>query len=632
MYNLVWAQRGSTSAHRRLVDGSHRTRAGVAAAVAFVCGVALSSLVGTLALSERGVSIPKWVGGGHGVGGGGYCVRVSRASDYPIAAVAIGSPPRVVRLLVRMDHVVPSTSLQSALVVFAEELMRSETLRCNDDRNCTDVAFLTTKTDGSQELASIGFTYGNRWSGDWATEVSIGAEGTISLVDGYTYELTRTHFCWGKTSYVAAAREQGAHGPQALHPLNLTADGRLYFEPSTLGESDQLSDLPAVRCNVSCELFPKPAAYERSWLALSSDFLFEASTPKLDDRRAVVEQGLDCAPPSNEREIYELDCGLDVYAECRHLPSIPFRRVSQHEVSIAIDGNASLMSLKRRESLTRIVGVNTVQDAAFFASMRLLVLLIVAFVVFNRAERVSASAFSTVRSALEVAAGKEKHGGHTWFNALTDAAVGSLAIISRVLVLWHQAVVLTDDGSTDVVVWESIAIGASSIHFLLRNLVLKIDLQKEAPLSKLGGSMSLADASVAALMSVVQTPMLGASTRDFDAVARLFCGVLISLFVFHRLFFSIGACAMLATTTASDGRFERSYSVLLWVSCVLWMLQTAAVSFSFARLFVVPQAFSLVRVTEGGPRATESAVLLAGIALSVPYFNSVTHRLSKLAL
>lgn len=629
MYNRVWEQAGSTSAHRRLVDGSQRTRAGVAAAVAFICGVALALLVGTLALSERGVSIPKWVGTG-----GGYCVRVSRASSYPVAAVAIGSPPRVVRLLVRMDHVVPSTSRHSALVVFAEELMRSETLRCNEDRNCTDVAFLTTHTDGSQGLTSIGFTYGNTWSGAWTIEASIGAEGTISLVDGYTYELTTTHFCWGKTSEVAAMEGQGVQELQAPHPLDLslTEDGRLYLEPRTFRDSDQLSDLPAVRCNVSCELFPKPAAYERSWLALSSDFLFEASTPKLDDRRAVVEQGLNCAPPSNEREIYELDCGLDVYAECRHVPSIPFRRVSQQEVSITIDGNASIMSLKRRESLTRIVGVSTVHDAAFSASMRLLVLLIVAFVVFNRAERVSASAFSTVRSALEVAAGKEKQGRHTWFNALTDAAIGSLAIVSRMLVLWHQAVVLIDDGSTDVVVWESIAIGASSVHFVLRNLVLKIDLQKEAPLSKLGGSMSLADASVAALISVVQTPMLGASARDFDAVARLFCGVLISLFVFHRLFFSVAACAILATTTASDGRFERSYSVLLWLSCVLWLLQTAAASFSFSRLFVVPQAFSLVRVTKGGPRMTESAVLLAGIALSIPYLNSVTYRLLKLTV
>ena len=611
-----------TSAHRLLLDDAERTRTGIAAAVAFACAVALAVLAGTLALSERGVSIPSWVG----VANEAYCVRVSRASDYPVAAVAIGTPPRIVRLLVRLDHVVPKTSLHSALEVFAEELLRSETLRCNDDRNCTDVAFLTTETDGSQSLATVGFTYGNTWSGDWAIETSIGTEGTISLVDGYSYELTRTHFCWAKTPNAVAIEQR------ERHPLNLTADGRLYMDPSTLRASAQLADAPAAACNASCELFPKSAAFERSWLALSSDFLFEASTPKLDDRRSVVEQGLDCAPASNEREIYELDCGLDVYAECRHPPSLPFRRVSQHEVSIALDGNESALALKRRTALTRIVGVNTVQDAAFFASMRLLVLLIVAFVVFNRAERVSASAFSTIKSALEVAAGKEKRGVHTWFNALADAAIGSLAIVSRALVLWHQAAVLIDDGSTDVVVWESIAVSVSSLHFLLRNLVLKIDLEKEAPLSKLGGSMSLADASVAALMSVVQTPMLGASARDFDAVARLFCGVLIALFVFHRLFFSVAACAILATTTASNDRFQRSYSIVLWLSSGLWLLQTAAVSFSFARLYVVPQAFSLVRVAEGGARATESAVLFAGIALSIPYLNGVTHRLSKMPL
>jgi hypothetical protein len=261
--------------------------------------------------------------------------------------------------------------------------------------------------------------------------------------------------------------------------------------------------------------------------------------------------------------------------------------------------------------------------------MRLLVLLIVAFVVFNRAGRVSSSAFSTINSALQVANGAEKHSKHTLFHAISDAAVGALAIISRLLVLWHKSALLVDDGSTDVVIFESVGIAASTAHFALRNFVLEVNLNKEAPLSKLGGSTSLVDACVAALVSVATIPMLGASSRDFDAVSRLFSGVLIALFCFHRLFFSVASCALLAATTGSDKRFERSYNVVLWVSCLLWLLQTFAVAFSFSRLFIVPQAFSLVRFNSGGPRQTETALLLGALVLSVPYMNALNAKLLK---
>ena len=609
--------------HRRMNDAAQRRRSGCVAAVAFIGGAVVSLFFGLLALNERGLAVPTWVADGTG-----YCVRVSRSSDYPIAAIPIGTPPRIFKLLVRLDRVVPRASVNSALLVFAEELLRSETLRCSETRNCTDVALLTTDTKGSQTRALIGFTYGSVWSGEWSIETSINAEGTISLVDGYSYELTRTHFCWRDD----ATAIQSVAPKRSEYPLSIADDGVLYLEAGVLrdGPVHALSQMATNSCNTSIVLFPRSAVDERHWLALSSDFLFEASTSKLDDRRAIVEQGLNCAPKSNQRDIYRLDCGMDVFSACRLDPSLPFRRVSQYELSLIFNGNASRLSLERREALSRLVGASTIHDAVFSATIRLVVLLIVAFVVFNRAERVSASAFSIIKSALDVAAGREKRGIHTWFNALTDAAVGSLAILSRMLVLWHQSAVLIDDGSRDLVVWECVAVVVSTAHFLLRNMVLKIDLEREAPLSKLGGSMSLVDASVAALMSVVNTPMLGASARDFDAVSRLFCGVLISLFVFHRLFFSVSACAMLATTTASNGRFDRSYSVVLWISCALWSLQAAAVSFAFGRLFVVPQAFSLVRVVEGGPRATESAVLLGAFALSVPYFNSVAHRLGKL--
>jgi hypothetical protein len=493
---------------------------------------------------------------------------------------------------------------------------------------------LTTSSDGTQSFAIVEFRYANSWSGAWTTERNVGVDGTIALVSGHDYDLTRTHFCWRKSDGTPMETDgfEKYDGISVLHNGVNQTDGTLVIDSVGLAGGAALGAVPASSCNSTVSLFPRTAAYERTWLALSSQYLFEQATAKLDDRRDVVERGTECAPESSETEIYELDCYLDAYASCRRTPSIPFRRVSQYEVRLKIDAASTTLAVRKREALSRLVGSNSVSDAVFFASVRLVVLLIVAFVVFNRAERASASAFSTMRAALKIAAGEDKHTSHTLFDAVSDAAVGALAIVSRALVLWHQSKVLVDDGSTDAVVWESIGVAVSTLHFLLRNVVLKTDLTREAPLSKLGGSMSLADASVAALVSVVQTPMLGASARDFDAVARLFCGVLISLFVFHRLLIAVVACAVLATTTASNGKFDRGYPAVLWSSCAMWILQTAAVAFAFSRLFVVPQSYSLVRVSLGNSGAVESAVFFAALSLSVPYLNSVAVRVVQLKL
>jgi len=574
------------------------------------------------------ISIPDWVDGPNNESG--FCLRASRTSDFPVVSLAVGSPPRVVKLLLRLGRVVEHAS--ESMYIFSDELLRSETLRCTDDRKCTDVALLTTDTHGAQSTGTVAFNYGNAYSGEFAVEQSIGTEGSISLVRGTHYDLSPTHFCWRDAAAAAAATATPPPPPPPpgfeYYNVSVSAQGSLYIDDL---DDDGVLGQTTSRCNNSVMLFPVDASHERSWLALSNDFLYEASTFKLADRRGVVERGLECADESNEKEIYELDCTIDLQSNCRMKPSVPFRRLSQFELKLALSSSSSnsssSLAVKKRSSLMRLSGSNSISDSVFFALMRLVVLLIVAFVVFNRAERVSASAFSTINSAIEVSRGREKHGKHTWFNALSDASVGALAISSRALILWHQTVVLVDDGNLVVVIWEVVGLAVSVVHYLLRHFVLKTDLEKEAPLSKLGGSMSLVDACVAALLSVLHTPMLGASDRDFDAVSRLFCAVLIALFCVHRLVFSVASCAILASTTASDGRFERSYSPVLWMSCGLWLLQNCALSFSFARLFVVPQSYSLVRFSSGDARQTEIALFLGSIALSIPYLNSVCSRL-----
>lgn len=603
-----------TADHRILQTKIDRSWAAALTSAFFVLAVVVVVIVGSLSLNEGGVGVPEWVEQDDA-----HCLRAARYANYVLASLPIGSPPRILSLLVRFDRVVDGY----AATIFSDELLRSSTLHCDESRNCSETALLTEDAHGSQQKAVVLFNYGNPWSGEWTLEQALGADGVFSLRDGYEYELSRTHLCWRPDANTTA--EMTAFD---VYDVQMEGD-HLVLNPSD-AQSGALTEAPAASCNSSMRLFPRDATQERTWLSLSSDFLFEASTSTLDVRRELVEQGLDCAEQSSELDIYKLDCDLDVYSECRDEPSLPFRRVSQFETRLILRGNHCLLGLKHRAALSRLSGTNSINDGVLFATIRLVVLLIVAFVVFNRAERVSSSAFSTIRSALEVAQGTEKRSYATMFDMVSDAAIGVLAIVSRSLVLWHQAAVFADDNHIDAVIFEIVGITVSFIHFCLRNLVLKVDLDKEPPLSKLGGSMSLSDASVAALLSVVSTPTLSAAVANYDAIARLFCGMLLALFVFHRVFFAVSACALMASTTSSSPRFENGYSVVLWISTGLWLVQAASVAFAFARFFVVAQAFSLARLDIGPTREVESAVLLGSLALSIPYVNGVSVRLLKL--
>ena len=598
-----------TGSHRQLATQETRRTAGVVTAAAFAIALGLAAFTGTVALNEASLVIPEWVNAG------GHCLRASRTSTFVTASLPLGSPSRIVKLLVRLDRVEPTK--HTVLTIFAQDLLRSTSLKC-DGRNCSDTALLTTHTDGSQHVGTIQFEYGNQYQTDFQLEQSLGVEGSLSLVQGFSYHLSATHFCW----------KEGALAPPTtgtVLPVHVQASA-LYTSAQEL--RDTALAAPATACNGSIALFPTAATSERAWLALSSDLLFESQTDQLDERRRLAEQGLACAPEGNQKELYELDCSLDVFATCNQEPSFPFRRLSQYELSFHLQSNATL-TFEQRQSLSRLSGSTSLSESVFFATIRLTVLLIVAFVVYNRADRASSSAYFTIHSAIRIAAGADKHTTSSLFHVVTDAAIGLLAVVSRILVLVFQAQLLVDDACTDLVALEYCACVASLVHFALRHFVLETDLSKEPPFSKLGSSMSLTDASVAALLSVIKTPLLAASARDFDAVARLFAAVLISLFVFHRLFFSFSACALLATTTSASKRFDRSYSIVLWTAVSLWAIQIVATSFSFGRLFVVPQAYSLARVGTGSARSVEFAVWITSLTLSVPYINSIVGRLIK---
>ena len=625
----------ATGSHRHFDSDAHRRDGSIAAAVAFVAAAALTLFVGLLSLTEQSIDIPDWANSPYA-----KCARVQRLGDVALASISVGSPPRTVKLLVRLDHVVEAEMAHTATVLFADELLRSETLRCDATRRCSDIVLLSDTTTGKQVRTYAEFEYGNAASTAWWIESHLKVDGAMRLVRGWTYALTRTHFCWVSNDTDVGYRDirgsRTTHTVEAtfLNTTNRLVTTRAKIEELSIYDDDDdnpFLDAPASACNDTIELFTAGAAAEQSWLALSSGFLYEASSAKLDDRRTLVERGLTCAEPSGELEIYEMDCALDAYATCRTRPSIPYRRLSRHYLQLrpSAANDTVLVRANFEVALSRISGSLTLSQTVFFSAVRLCVLLIVAFVVYSRAERQTASAYHTISSALDVAAGVEKKGYHTRLSTLTDAAVGSLAVISRLAVLLFQSSLLSADGHADAVVIESIGIFVSMLHLLLRNLVLKVDLTRESPIQKLGGSMALADAANAALFSVISTPTLQVSTRDFDAVARLFVGVLIAIFVIHRCWFATTSCTLLATTTATDKRFDPAYSIVLWTASLLWIVQTGCIVFSFGRFFVVSQAYSIHRAWVGEVFLTESSVFFAFLGIGIPLVNAVMVRLVK---
>lgn len=596
----------ATGSHRLLNTSGGREH-GVNAPLYFTVCVFATLICSIISLSQKSVSIPTWVD----TSNRSACVRVQRLENAAIANVAVGTPPRVLRLLIRMDSLVADRS--KATVVFAEELLRSSSLECNDQQRCSDIALLTTSTNGKQMATAVELVYINELAAGLTVASALGLDGAMELSSGLSYELTETHFCWS---------EEDANGSQEGAVASLDEAGLL--ELVSL-QTPSFTDLPAAACNNSrALLFPHEAALEQSWLALSSSFLFESYASQLDERRKVVERGLDCSGTSSVKLLYQHDCSFDAIASCKVVPSVPFRNFNEHTIKISpVDNKTISIGVKRLPSLARM------GSSVTFAILRLLVLLVVAFVVYARAERKAGSARHVIADALDVASGTENSAFSTNFEVWTDAAVGVLAIVARLTVLALQGKLLAADGHVDCIIFESVGIFASIIHFVLRNFVLAQNIQGEGPISKLGGSMAIADASVAALIAGATVPLLAVSENSFDSVARLFVAGLVAALILHRLWFSAAACGLLAKTMGSEANVDPNYSKVLYTASLLWLVQSASVGFGFGRFFVLPQAYSAVRASGSDATLMGVAILMGAFCAGLPMVNSVLVSLKR---
>ena len=552
------------------------------------------------------------------------CARVTRYADYAVVNLVVGSPSRNLRVMLRTDQIIADSATQ-ALTLFSSDLLSSHSLRCDDVTSvCTDVALL--EQHRQQRRHEVSFAYAQTALYSFAIERSLGLDGALFMTSNTIYQLSDSSLCWHSGATRAANTTTDTTATTVINAL--AANQSLTVQTA---EGDAWTNSPASNCSLAAgvsatTLFPYAAAVERSWLALaSSSVLFESSVAKLSDRREVVERGLQCAPESAERDVYTLDCAFDAASSCRQTASFPFRRVSDSELRFTIEDSLVTVTATPLPSLSRLA--TRVDGQIFTATMRSIVLLIVAFVVYSRSSSTGASSRRHIETALRISQGSRfAPNSHSMLDVFFDGVVGILAVAARLTIVLFQRVGFEGDGASAVVVAEFIGIAASASHFFLRYFVLKSD---EPAIERLGGSMAIIDAAVAALVAVSDTPLL--TPVSFVAVSRLLVAILVALFVFARCVFAVASCVLLAQIVALDRkRFNVVYAPLLIASALLWLAQGIVANVVFVFLFVVPQTYSVLRAAEYNEHALSIISLLVYTIVFSTGLPAVTDAATKL--
>ena len=594
------------------------------------------------------------------------CLRVARRADYAVVFVGLGSPSQYLKLLLRLDQTRNDTvDTEPTMVVFSERMHKSDTMRCDPfdpprtyEALCTDVA---TAFDASrlQRYVKTIFTYANdhvEYSYNNRAAL-LGLDGSFYLQHGTTYWLTTTHLCFASIPDNEDEVSTMTAVGEGVLPVYVDQDGLLRSDIDSL--ADFKADLPVVEASqtencsetgffeAGVKLFPADAASERiTWLSLSDTFLYEYGNPVLRQRREVVEMGKPCAEARTDvahvNDLYRLDCSIIDPTWCQEEPSVPFRRLAtaRMRLDLRADGSGGTLRIEESRALKRIPFLVSYNEGLWLAFGRLVIMLLTAAVVFVRGSQNASSSrymFVHVLDTILCRDLRPKNPFHLqWVTEhqlseiAVDASVTAIALLSRILVYAYSVGPLVADQLTHVVVFEAIGIGASAIHFGLRYGVLKWDLAHEAPLTKLGGPMSICDVASAVLFSFSETPLLSNDEGRFPAVGRLLIGILTSISVLTRCFFAAPMCALLANTVTNDKvayKDLKGYQTVLRLGGALWALQGAVACATLSAVFINPAAYALVRSTIGNvPLVVPYSLLFGLLCAGLPTITKVALR------
>jgi hypothetical protein len=592
--------------------------------------------------------------GPHAVPEEAVCLRASRHADYVSVDLPMGTPVNIVSLLLRLDQVVERSDSVTNARVFSNRVAESSTVQCTGSL-CSDVALLqTTGPGGAHERAVVRFQYSNSQNEALAfsTASVLGLGGEMSLARGFDYYLTATHFCWFNTNSSEEAQAQaGAEDEGALAAS--TRDGTLRTNASQLLAGSQTIRSTPVglahrlgHCGVSeIALFPGSAGDEAAWLGLSSTRAYEASPEGVDDRRRVVEVGTSCAAAhdsyASAYSLYQLDC-QSVYTPCETHPSIPFRRVASDEIRVHTSNDGSHIAYVWTVPDSRLLGLPKLEEAssAFWLSvLKLLMMTLAAAITWIRAAKSTSSHHQLfmfcVRSAHCDESEKEPVRRHV---VREDRLIGLLAIAARGGVALWRIETLAHDGQMRVAVVQLVATGLSLLQWATRYYVLQ--WRCESPLTKLGGSTALCDATSAVMLAFAEPPLMVTSIGRFDPTARLLTALLLTIVTLQRCAFASACCGLLWVVVSEDveraaqqkdneRRFSQAYVPILLFASLCWILQAAAVAILLGDIFAVPLAHSASRGMVGDWNTHAFAVFLAVTAAGLPQLMKTAEKVAQ---
>lgn len=585
------------------------------------------------------------------------CVRVSRHADYATTDISIGTPVKTLRLLLRLDMVnIRTRSLglymntNTNMRLFSSKVAESATVACVGTL-CTDVILMSASGPNSnQERVVAEFEYTNPTTEalTYSTAVTLNLDGELQLAPGNDYFLTATHFCWNAESVNGAEGVDGGIRARIV-------DGRLLTNASQLALSPSMHTSPIAQAHLagSCAnasdgetelkdvvLFPHQAAAESSWLGLSSTRVYETSPDGVDDRRSVVELGTTCATVDplyfRAHSLYQLDC-LSAYTPCETLPTVPFRRIADTNLRIHIakdNATANIWTLQdsRMSTLPRL---EDGESAMWLSLVKLGLMTLAAAVTWVRAAKSTSSHdrlfIYCVRTSL-CHVGSEETVDETV--VLEDALIGLTAVAARFAVSVWRIDSLGVDSQVRAPVVQLVASVLSFCQWVVRYFVL--ERRCEAPLTKLGGSTALIDATSAVLLGFAQPPLLVSSEGRFDPTARLLTALLITTMTLQRCLFATACCGVLWVTARRDAQvyprsarraqststtvphFDPEYVPILLFVSIAWIFHAAATGILLADVFCTPFAFSMSRRLVGGWIEIGLATFFAITAASLP--------------
>ena len=573
------------------------------------------------------------------------CLRVARRADYTIVYMDVGSPMQRVNLLLDLETAVAPGG--ESLSIFSSRLHKSVSMACSDlspprqyAQLCHDLALVAPNGSASdQRLVHTTFVFENDQAAYAEAQPAslAGLDGTFRLTRGQTVWLSTTHLCFAPVQPTLTDRPLLLFEVDAQDKLRTRMIDLDVFDPA-LSFDDRCANT-LEEADAPVRLFPIEAANEaRVWLTLSGLFLYEYGSDVLEKRRRVVEAGENCSALieelAHQRDIYHSDCGLGL-GTCEVLPSVPYRRFATRRIRIDVplNGEGSLTA-EHADSLKNIK--QAYPDALASASARLLVLLLTAAVVFVRGSQNATSSRWLLTNVIDTLRCRHAYSDditpqnaisrYDTADILTDGIISVAAWGSRLVVLIFAAPFLVADGQDATLRFQIVGIVCSFVHFFLR-YCLDINWKRDAPITTLGGPMSVIDVTSAVLMLFSDAPLLGSDGEKFASIGRLLIGLLISLSVGTRICFSAAMVATMAVSATNGNRKDLAcHQATLVVATALWFAQAVATSGSLALLFVNPAAVALSRSQTGSTSVIKYAIYLGLVCTSLPTFTKVSLR------